>query len=271
MKKICFAFYNDQFPEAAVEFICRMNAASPVLLTIISLQKQEEVELPTYADGTFGMFLPLTQHRKKSIQTSGLQKLERICIENGVQYQLREDASDITLAGLQKESQFSELLVMGSEMIYGGRESESINVMLEDLLHQISCPAILIPEKFDFPTSLVLAYDGSEDCVFAIRQFAFLFPELLGLNTLLTYISNDASNEIPHENEIESLAGVHFSNITFCKMESKKEFTQWMIERRSSMLVCGSYGRSALSQLIRKSFARNIIANSQVPVFIAHR
>jgi hypothetical protein len=271
MKKICFAFYNDQFPESAVEFICRMNAACPVLLTIISLQKQEVEELPTYADGTFGMFLPLTQSRPKIVQTNHLQKLEGICVEKGIQYQLLEDVSDTTFEVLQKESRFSELLIIGSEMIYNDRESGSINVMLEDLLHEISCPAILIPEKFDYPESLVLAYDGSKDCVFAIRQFAALFPELLGLNTLLAYISSDAGNEIPNEKEIESLAGVHFRNITFCKMDSKKEFTQWMIERKSSMLVCGSYGRSALSQFIRKSFARNIIANSQVPVFIAHR
>lgn len=271
MKKICFAFYNDQFPESALEFICRMNAASPVLLTVVSLQKQELAELPSYSDGTLGMFLPLTQSRQKTASVNNLEKLESICLENGIQYQLREDASDLTFAGLQKESRFSELLVMGSEMIYSARESGSINVMIEDLLHQVSCPAVLVPEKFDYPTSLVLAYDGSEDCVFAIRQFAFLFPELLCLNTLLAYINSDPGNDIPNEKEIESLAGVHFSNITFCKMDSRKEFTQWMIERKSSMLVCGSYGRSALSQLIRKSFARNIIANSQVPVFIAHR
>ncbi|MES2331474.1 MAG: universal stress protein [Bacteroidota bacterium] len=271
MKKICFAFYNDQFPESALEFICRMNAVSPVLLTAISLQKQELAELPTYADGTFGMFLPLTQSRQKVAQVSSLRKLENICVENHLQYQLREEAADITFAGLQKESQYSELLIMGSEMIYNDRESGSINVMLEELLHHICCPAILIPEKFDYPKSLVLAYDGSKDCIFAITQFAAMLPELLDLNTLLAYISTDPANEIPNESEIESLAGVHFRNITFCKMDSKKEFTQWMIERKASMLVCGSYGRSALSQLIRKSFARNIIANSQVPVFIAHR
>ncbi|MEO8174313.1 MAG: universal stress protein [Sediminibacterium sp.] len=271
MKKICLAFYNDQFPGSAVEFVCSMNAVSPVLLTIISLQKQEVAEMPTYADGTFGMFLPLTESTQKIKEVNDLSRLENICVENGIQYQIREDASDVAFTGLQKESRFCELLIMGRDMIYSDPESRSINVMVEELLHNISCPAVLIPETFDYPTSLVIAYDGSEDCVFAIRQFAALFPELLKLNTLLAYISKNPADGIPHENEIESLAGVYFRNLTFCKMDSRREFTQWMIERTNSMLVCGSYGRSALSQRIRKSFARNIIVNSQVPVFIAHR
>ncbi len=270
MKKIVFAFYDDQFSGSALEFICRMNASSPVLLTVISLQRQV-AELPTYTDGTFGMFLPLTQSPKRKVSTHNLEKLERICVDNGIEYNLQEDISDLTLSRLQKESQFSDLLIMGSEMIYNDPGKGSVNVMLEDLLHYINCPALLIPEKFDFPTSLVLAYDGSKDCIFAIRQFAVLFPQLLGLNTLLAYINDNPDSEIPHEKEISDLAAVHFSDVTFCIMGSKKEFSNWMAERKSSMLVCGSYGRSALSQLIRKSFARNIIANSQVPVFIAHR
>lgn len=270
MKKIVFAFYDDQFSASAVEFICRMNASSPLMLTAISLKK-EVVELPTYADGTFGMFLPLTQSLKRKAPTTNLERLERIFLENGIQYHLQEDVQDLTLAVLQKESRFSDLLIIGSEMIYKDQEKGSINVMIEDLLHYISCPALLIPEEFDFPNSLVLAYDGSKDCVFAIRQFAVLFPQLLKLNTLLAYINDNPDSDIPNEKEIRDLATVHFNNLTFCIMDSKKEFSNWMAQRKNSMLVCGSYGRSALSQFIRKSFARNIIANSQVPVFIAHR
>ncbi len=270
MKKIILAFYNDEFSDSAVELICRMNASCPLQLTAVSLQRQV-VETPIYPDGTFGMFLPLTQSLKKKVPTDNLERLESICVENGIRYRLQKDVADLTLAGLQTESQFADLLIIGSEMIYNDQEKASINVMLEDLLHYISCPALLVPEKFELPTSLVLAYDGSKDCVFAIRQFAFLFPELLKLNTLLAYINDNPDSEIPHEKEIGDLAAAHFSKLTFCIMESKKEFSNWMAERKNSMLVCGSYGRSAFSQLIRKSFARNIIANSHVPVFIAHR
>ena len=48
---------------------------------------------------------------------------------------------------------------------------------LKDVLHDVACPVLLVPEKFDFPESVILAYDGSEESVYAIKQFAYLFPE----------------------------------------------------------------------------------------------
>jgi nucleotide-binding universal stress UspA family protein len=42
-------------------------------------------------------------------------------------------------------------------------------------------------------------------------------------------------------------------------------------KKRSALLVSGSYGRSGLSQLFKKSFVNEIIAEHRLPVFIAHK
>ena len=39
---------------------------------------------------------------------------------------------------------------------------------------------------------------------------------------------------------------------------------------KNAMLISGSFGRSAISQLLRRSFAEGVIEQRNMPVFIAH-
>ena len=97
----------------------------------------------------------------------------------------------------------------------------------------LSVPLLLVPEKFDFPESIILAYDGSENSVFAIKQFAYLFPELSNRQTLLVYANDDAEEDFPDKIQIEELAARHFSNLTLFKLDvnPKKYFSTWIFEK----------------------------------------
>ena len=151
--------------------------------------------------------------------------------------------------------------------------TNSPNDYLRDALHDVACPVLLVPEKFDFPESIILAYDGSEDAVYAIKQFAYLFPELNNRQTLLVYANDDAEEDFPDKIQMQELAARHFSNLTLFKLDvnPKKHFSTWVLEKKSAMLVSGSYGRSGLSQLFKNSFIKDIIASHRLPVFIAHK
>jgi hypothetical protein len=72
---------------------------------------------------------------------------------------------------------------------------------------------------------------------------------------------------------MEELVARHFSNLTLFRLDinPKKYFGTWMQEKKSAMLVCGSYGRSGLSQMFKRSFVTDVIADHRLPVFIAHK
>ena len=72
---------------------------------------------------------------------------------------------------------------------------------------------------------------------------------------------------------MEELVAKHFSDLSLLKLSlnPKKEFSDWVMDKKSAMLVSGSYGRSGLSQLIKNSFIKDIIASHRLPVFIAHK
>jgi hypothetical protein len=137
----------------------------------------------------------------------------------------------------------------------------------------MACPILLVPEKYEFPKGVLLAYDGTDDSVFAIKQFAQLLPELKDLATLLVYVDENTNNDFPNKIQLEELLARHFSDLTLLKLEidPKNYFNTWISEKKSFMLVCGSYGRSGLSLLFKHSFVRDIIAEHTLPVFIAHK
>ncbi|MES1223637.1 MAG: hypothetical protein ABUT20_49535 [Bacteroidota bacterium] len=139
------------------------------------------------------------------------------------------------------------------------------------LPYPVECPVIVVPENFVFPKNNILLYDGTERSVYAIKQFAYLFPELAGNRTLLVYISGD--EKIPDQVNIEELAARHFHDLTIMKVEIDpgKYFTTWLSERKSGILISGSFGRSAFSRMLKKSFISNAIKEHTLPVFIAHK
>jgi hypothetical protein len=206
---------------------------------------------------------------KQNLFLQNIERFEKLCKDNNINYVVHKDFYDFALSGLKKESRFADLLILGSEVFY--RQMASTEY-LNDALNNVACPVLLVPEKFDFPESIILAYDGSEDSVFAIKQFAYLFPELTTRQTLLVYANEDAEKGFPDKIQIEELVSRHFSNLTFFRLNlnPKKYFSEWVAEKKSAMLVSGSYGRSGLSLLFRKSFINDIINDHCVPVFIAH-
>ena len=83
---------------------------------------------------------------------------------------------------------------------------------MKDTLQHTECPVMVVPEKFHFPSLNLLAYDGSTSSVFAIKQFAYLFPDLCDNKTILVYAAEE-TEDIPAEVNIEELAASHFSNL----------------------------------------------------------
>jgi nucleotide-binding universal stress UspA family protein len=275
MKKIILAFDGTHFSEGAFEFARRVNELQPVLLTGVFLPQTQLANLWSYADGASigGSFIPMLEDSESALVQKNIDRFEKLCQGNGIDYRVHKDFFDFAIPELKKESRYADLLILGSETFFENIGTDSPGDYLRDALQDVKCPVLLVPEKFDFPESIILAYDGSDDSVYAIKQFAYLFPELTNRNALLVYANTDAEEDFPDKIQIEELAARHFSNLTLFKLDvrPKKYFSTWIMEKKSAMLVSGSYGRSGLSQLFKKSFVKEVIADHRLPVFIAHK
>ena len=97
---------------------------------------------------------------------------------------------------LTKETRFADLLIIGSEIFFKNISDNDSNIFLKHTLQHTECPVMVVPEKFYFPSQNILAYDGSASSVFAIKQFAYLFPDLCDNKTILVYATEE-TGDIP--------------------------------------------------------------------------
>lgn len=273
MKKIILVFDGSNFSEGALDFARQLNMLKPILLTGVFLPQAELSYFWSYAGASTVPLVPLVEGSESDLVQKNIEHFERLCRTYGIEYKVHKDYFDLVLPAMKKESRYADLMILGSETFYETVEASTPNVNLREALHDVSCPVLLVPEKFDFPTSTILAYDGSEDAVYAIKQFAYLFPELANRKTLLVYANDNDTGNIPDMNEIQELVSRHFPNITLfnLNLDHKKYFSKWILEKGSSLLVSGSYGRSGISQLFKRSFVKDVISEHRLPVFIAHK
>lgn len=273
MKKIMLAFEGTHFSEGAFEFARRLNELHPVLLTGVFLPQTELANIWSYADGLGTPFTPTIESSESTLVYQNIERFEKLCQGNNIDYRVHRDFYDLALPELKKESRYADLLVLGSEVFYESIGLHSQGNYLQSVLLDIECPVVLVPEKFDFPQSVILAYDGTEEATYAIKQFAYLFPELTGLPALLVYANGDEAADFPDKIRMEECVARHFSDLTLQKLnlDPQKDFRNWASNKKSALLVCGSYGRSGLSLLFKRSFVKDVISDHELPVFVAHK
>jgi hypothetical protein len=275
MNKITIAIDGTHYPEDALKFTNKLNELRPILLTGVFLPMVDYSHLWSYSAGGIAgpLFIPVVAQEDLQTVQNNIARFKVFCEKSGIEYSIHEHQIDLALSELRKESRFSDLLVLDSEQFYENVGTNQPNDYLRDALHLSECPILLVPKKFVFPQTNILAYDGTSSSLYAIKHFAYLFPELCQQETMLVYQRDDQGSALPEEENIREFASRHFSTLTYTTLhlEGKKHFGQWIADRKSAILVSGAYGRSVLSQQLNQSFITRVIADHRLPVFVAHR
>ena len=273
MKKILLAFDGVQFSKAAFDFARQLNDLHPIFLTGVFIPQLSYANLWSYASGApDASYIPLLEEEESDVIQKNISHFEELCRKNFISYTVHKDFNDFALPELKKETRFADLLIISSETFYKNIEGDP-GAYIEQALHNSECPVVVIPENFSFPKKNILAYDGTESSVYAIKQFAYMFPELCNHETLLVYSSAEEEEDLPEKKQVEELTKQHFFDISFLKLDinPKKQFRNWVDKNPGAILVTGSFGRSTLSLILHKSFVTDIITEHKLPVFIAHK
>lgn len=274
MKKILLVFDGINFSEGAFEFARKLNEKSKILATAVFVPQVNYANLWSYAGtaGT-GVSIPMIEDDDAELVEKNIERFESLCRDNEIEFRVHKDFYDFALPELRRETRFADVVILGSESFYSNIGIGEPNEYLKMALHDVECPIVIVPEKFAFPENNILAYDGSDSSVYAIKQFAYLFPEFTKQPTILVYSKDEYEDEIPKVEYIEELAGRHFPDLTITKLhlDAKNFFADWIRSKENAILVSGSFGRSSLSRVFKKSFIKDVIRDHKLPLFITHR
>jgi len=275
MKKIIIVFDGTHYSEGVFEFIVQLNNINPVSVSGVFLSPMDYTALWAYPilPGAGALLnLPSEAEKSEKILETNIERFKTKCEHNDILYKVHNDTNGLVFDILKKESRFADLLILSSELFYK-HLGDQPNDYMKEVLHNSECPVLLLPEKFQFPQNIVMSYDGSPSSVFAIKQFAYVFPELCDRSAILVYTTS-GEKTIPDQIFMEELALRHFSNLTINVVEETTghhQFREWLKGQTNPIVITGAYSRPGISELFRKSFLTQIIKDHSAPLFISHK
>lgn len=272
MKKILFALDERGFSPNAFDYICRLNEREKILVTGIYIPAFINALAWTEPDGDAASEGTDTPPQDQSIDKRNFEAFIAACDKAQIEHRVHDDVCYSIVEGVEKETRFADLFVIGFESYYKYSGEDYVHEELRDIVKTAECPVLLVPEKAAFPDNVVVAYDGSASSVYAMKMFGYVLPTLTSLKTMIAYADLSAER-MPDEDFIKELGARHFPDLDFAllQFEPRKYFTAWLQDRPNSLLVTGALGRSDLSQLFRKSFISELLKTHSIPVFITHR
>lgn len=272
MKRILVVINGNIFPHHVVSNAINIARSSPAVLHPVFMNALlEEVAY----DYSFPNDLPLTQNNltgetweeeaNEFLQINS-RLFQEMCTTASVLF-IKEQARQINLKELIELSAFSDLILTDV--------SENTNQHhIIDLLTDTCCPVYLVSRHVERIKHVILTYDGSFSSIYAIKQYALVFPETKDLPTHLVHITPDEIvDEFPRQKNIKSWLPLHYSDVEFKILHGnvRNELVNFAKSIPDSLVVMGSFGRSALSRLFHKSLANAVIADGKSALFIAHK
>ena len=271
MKQVLIVGAGHHSPTGPISFLHWMQGQAPVHAKGLFFRPMDYATLATDTRGA--STIPVMELEDNEIEVIAVHKalFSRQCGQYHIPYSLHDNDREWNKDLLQKESRFADLILISGECFYA--ETGNNSQYLREVLYAAECPVLLVPENFTTVQRMFMAYDGSRDSLYALKQFYYLFPASTDLPTEILYVNEGAGDTIPDLDRLKQFTRAKFDCISFSRLHfnARNYLATWISEKKNALLVSGSFGRSPVSYIGNRSFSEDVIHGHQLPVFIAHR
>lgn len=271
-KQILFVCAGTEFPQGAFNFLCSLQEQEPVHVLGLFFNPIDVDALVAVSQIPVQAPYDRITEQEHEVMAANKANFARRCEQRHIRYQVHAHDGQWDRDMLVEETRFADVLVLSGELFYADINLRQPNVYLREALSGAECPVAIIPENYKQCDHVFMAYDGTKESLFAIKQFCYLFPSLTDLPTEMLYVRDEPEDNIPDLERLRQYTRQHFDAMGFSKLHFKAShyFSTWIGEKKNVLLVTGSYGRSPFSYLAKHSFAEQVISEHKIPVFIAH-
>ena len=273
MKNVLLPLEGSSYHRSLLEFAAALNERSKLVLTATLMPGADDGQ-PWTAEGWAAgpaCRTPVCETDKAFVNHGA--RVKHFCDEHSIDCRIRGDRFDVSPGITRTDLRFADFVLLSNSRFFEATNAHRANAYMKKLLRPSWCPVLFVPVKPTLPGEIILTYDGSASSVYAIRQFADLFPEFSRLRTTLVCLDDDADVHLPKETMIREWCEQHFRHFRACRLHRRTDgfYDAWIGMLDQPWLISGGGRRGDWSRLFEHGFINRLVRTHGVPLFVAHR
>ncbi|HEX5153373.1 MAG TPA: universal stress protein [Parafilimonas sp.] len=196
------------------------------------------------------------------------------CEHASLEFSVHHD-KNVALKDLLHESVYADLLVIGKKENFSIYQNKFPSGFMSDVLSDVQCPVMVVPEKYKPLQSIIFLYDGDPSSVYAIKMFCYNLVALRHLPTkVLSVRPLEQSLHLPDNYLMKEFMKRHLPKAEYIVLKGDVEDTSTSYLQQQSeeaLVVLGAYQRGRVSRWFKPSMADVLMKSTNLPMFIAHR
>lgn len=278
MEKILLAIDAVNLNMPAIDFACFIARLTQSKLTGVFLENLVADEKPvlkkTYGSPTLDWELDESSSAfrdKRELIEKNITSFRKACENRSVACQIHRDRG-MPSNEIISESRYADLIIVDPSTSFTRKYQGAPSRFIKDVLKDAECPVLVAPETFEGIDEIIFTYDGSKSAAFAIKQFTYLFPQLDDKKTIILQVNKEGEWAGADKHNLREWLQNHYSAIGFDALKGNTEdkLFDYLLNRKNTLIVMGTYGRNSLSRFFKPSRADLLIQTISQPIFISH-
>ena len=278
MKKIIAAFDGLKYCEATADYAIKIAKQSHAHLVGIFL---DDMSYHSYRfvdvivnDEVSEKKLRELNEKDKATRKHSIDLFKTACERTSLEFSVHHD-KNAALKDLLHESVYSDLLVIGKKEDFTIYHDKFPSGFIRDVLADVQCPVMVVPEKYKPLLSIIFLYDGDPSSVYAIKMFCYGLAVLRYLSAKVLLVKPvEQSLHLPDNHLMREFMKRHLPKAEYIVLKGNAEdtiVTYLQQQSGESLVVLGAYQRGRVSRWFKPSMADVLMKNIDLPLFIAHR
>lgn len=278
MKKIIAAIDGLKFSESTTKYAVHVAKQLNAHLVGVFLDDPTYTSYKIYdvvvKDGASEARLRQYDRADAETRNDASKRFEAAAANAGITYSIHHDRG-IALQDLLHESIYADLLVIDSHETLTHYVEKQPTRFISDLLSDVQCPVLLVPDKYKPIDNIVLLYNGEPSAVYAIKMFSYLFPLFKTLETEVVSVKTpNQTLHLPDNKLMKEFMKRHFPKVDYNVINgfADVEIVKHLKTLGPNVLVVvGAYRRGRVSRWFHESMADTLVKQTKLPLFIAHQ
>lgn len=277
MKKFLAVFDGYKISKSTLEYAIQLTQSANAHLVGVFLDEfiyrsySVTKVIKTYKD--YDAVIKKLDAKDEIKRNEAVLQFQKACEKSKISFSIHRDKS-IALQELKHESMFADLIIINEYETFTKFKEEPPTRFMKDLLGDVQCPVLIVPNTFKPVDKIVLLYDGGPSALYAVKLFSYLFGNFQNLPVEVYTVNDQMSNLRLADNKLmREFIKRHFPKATYtvAKGNAEEQILGYLRNHKENVLVVlGAYRRSELSRWFKISMADTLMKELDKPLFIAH-